>query len=261
VIQCCFHQAIFNFLGVISLSKHHRFVSRYRRFSEHKNAQYLAFAMRKLKKTNNIGQRLRALRKKLGITQANIAKRMFFSRNYISWVENGRVPSPRFVRAMELIEQAPMPTFEHSSVVQEEPFALDSHGGETEGAVTAHVIPLLSWAQAGTARAWEDLKEHEGFVGFNLLDPKAVAVRIRGDNMEPHFPHDTIAIVYPGWKAKSGDLVIARLKDGTVLFKRFHVDGNHCTFISLNSIYPPQTVEKSKVEMVLPVGGTYQSHL
>ncbi len=217
--------------------------------------------MKKLKNTNNIGQRLRALRKRLGITQTKIAERMCFSRNYISWVENGRVPSRRFVKAMELIEQAPMPTFEHSSVVHDGPYAPDSLGGETEGAVTTRAIPLLSWAQAGTAQAWEDVDGHERFVGFNLLDSKAVAVRIRGDNMEPQFPHDTIAIVYPGWKAKSGDLVIARLRDGTVLFKRFHVDGNYYTFISLNPIYPPQTVDKSKVEMVLPVGGTYQSHL
>jgi len=264
---------------------------------------------------------------------------MGFVRNYISLVENGREPSHRFIRAFELIEQAPIPYFEQPSVVNEdEPLAAtprgrikarrkelglsledlarltgykrsalanveEGHTGasekllrllakhldmpldelmggsdyprligaghtfgdqpniETEPGVSARVIPLLSWAQAGTAQAWDDVYEHEGFMGFNVRDPKAVAVRIRGDSMEPRFPEGTIAIVYPGWEAKSGDLVIARLEDGTVMFKRLHVDGDNYTFISLNPIYPPRTVNKSEVVKILPVGGTFQNQL
>jgi SOS-response transcriptional repressor LexA len=149
-------------------------------------------------------------------------------------------------------------------------YAHFSGSGRTHGAnpnvvtgpgVTASVIPLLSWAQAGTTQAWDDVYEHEGFIGFNVRDAKAVAIQIRGDSMEPQFKEGTIAIVYPGWEAKSGDLVIARLNDGTVMFKRLHVDGDHYTFISLNPIYPPLTVEKSKVEKLLPVGGTFQNHM
>jgi transcriptional regulator with XRE-family HTH domain len=285
-----------------------------------------------------IGQRVHALRKKLDITQAELSRRMGFVRNYISLVENGRNPSHRFVRALELLEQAPEPNIDQESVVREEPFEgsprgrikprrkelglslddlarltgyqksalrnveegharpsekllrlLSTHldlpldelmGGSdyphltgsgrtvgaqadiaTEPGITPRVIPLLSWAQAGTTQAWDDVFEHEGFIGFNVRDPKAVAVQIRGDSMAPQFPQGTIAIVYPTWEAKSGDLVIARLHDGTVMFKRLHVDAGQYTFISLNPIYPPLTVDKSKVEKVLPVGGTFQNQL
>ena len=297
-------------------------------------------ATTKLKIVNTIGQRVLALREKLDITQAELAKRIGFVRNYISLIENGREPSHRFIRALELLEQGPVPSFEHgsTSIVQEVPFASTPRGriklrrkelglslddvarltgyqkstihnveeghtrasekllgllathldlpleelmggsdyphlagaGRTMGAqanittgpgVTARVIPLLSWAQAGTTQSWDDVFEHEGFIGFNVRDPKAVAVQIRGDSMAPQFPQGTIAIVYPGWEAKSGDLVIARLNDGTVMFKRLHVDGENYTFISLNSIYPPLTVEKSKIEKLLPVGGTFQNQL
>jgi transcriptional regulator with XRE-family HTH domain len=287
---------------------------------------------------NNIGQRLKALRKKLGITQAELAKRMGFVRNYISLVENGREPSHRFVKALELLEFAPAPHIEQTSIVREDPHAGTPRGrikarreelgltlehmaeltgyqkstlrnieeghtrasegllrrlafhldlpldelmgwsdyahltgaGRTFGAqaniatepgITARVIPRLSWAQAGTTEAWEDVYEHEGFIGFNVRDAKAIAVEIRGDSMAPQFPQGTIAIVYPTWEAKTGDLVIARLNDGTVMFKRLHVDGDHCTFISLNPIYPPLTVERSKIEKILPVGGTFQNQL
>jgi len=287
---------------------------------------------------NTIGQRVKALRDKLGLTQTELANRMRFSRNYISIVEGGREPSPKFVQALELLEQAPVQNSEQTSMIREEThggtprerikarrqelgltlehlaeltgyqkstlrnveeghtrasegllkrlaFHLDlpldelmggsdyphmTGAGRTFGAsanivtppgMTARVIPKLSWAQAGTTEAWEDVYEHEGFIGFNVRDSKAIAVEIRGDSMAPQFPQGTIAIVYPGWEAKSGDLVIARLNDGTVMFKRLHVDGDHYTFISLNSIYPPLTVEKSKIEKVLPVGGTFQSQL
>lgn len=286
---------------------------------------------------NNIGHRVRALRERLGITQAELAPRIGFVRNYISLVENGREPSHRFIRSLELLEQAPLPNIEHASIVREEPFASTPRGqikarrkelglslddlarltgyqkstirnveeghtrpsekllkllskhldlpldelmggsdyphltgsGRTNGAeaniitepgVTARTIPLLSWAQAGTTQAWDDVYEHEGFVGFNVRDPRAVAIQIRGDSMEPQYPQGTIAIVYPSWEAKSGDLVIARLNDGTVMFKRLHVDGENYTFISLNPIYPPRTVEKSMIEKVMPVGGTFQNH-
>jgi len=263
---------------------------------------------------------------------------MGFVRNYISLVENGREPARKFIRALELIEQAPTPSSEHTPAAREDPFAASPRGrvkarrkalglslddvarltghqksairnveeghtrasekllrllakhldlpieelmggsdyphitgaGRTMGAeanvktepgVVPRVIPLLSWAQAGTTQAWDDVYEHEGFTGYNVRDPKAVAIQIRGDSMSPQFPQGTIAIIYPSLEAKSGDLVIARLNDGTVMFKRLHVDGDHYTFISLNPIYPPLTVDKSKIEKVLPVGGTFQSQL
>lgn len=207
---------------------------------------------------NKTGQRVRALRERLGITQTELSKRIGFARNYISLIENGREPAHKFIRALELLEQAPLPHSEQTAILREENGEYRTSG---EAGVTMRVIPLLSWAEAGTRQAWENAHEQEGYVGFNVRDPKAVAVKIRGDRMAPPFPQGTIAIVYPSLEAKHGDLVIARLKDGTVMFNRLHVDGNHYTFISLNPIYPPLTVEKSRIEKVLPVGGTFQNHL
>ncbi len=224
---------------------------------------------------NKIGQRVRALRAKLGLTQKQLEARIGFVRNYISLIENGRQPSQRFIRALELVENAPAPHIEHGGVVQDVPFApasgalyaqaAASHGFEDNGksgaGMAVSVMPLLSWAQAGATQAWDSAYEQDGFIGLNVRDPRAFAVQIRGDGMAPQFPHGTFAIVYPGFEAKSGDLVIARLKDDTVKFNRLHVDGNRYTFISLNPIYPPLTVEKSKIEKLFPVGGTFQCHL
>jgi repressor LexA len=286
-----------------------------------------------LKSVKKISARLLALRERLGITQSELSVRMGFARNYISLVENGKKPGPRFIKALELLEQAPAPHSEHASVIREEPFSGSPRGrikarrkelgltldelakrtgyqrstihnveeGHTRASerllrmlareldlpveelmggsdmphlvgarrtfgamadvdaapgMSARTIPLISWAQAGTAQAWEDVYEHEGIVAFNVKDPKAVAVQIRGDSMEPKYPEGTVAVIYPGREAQSGDLVIARLKNGSVMFKRFEASSDRFTFVSLNPIYPPMTVDRSEVEKIMPVGMT-----
>ena len=131
----------------------------------------------------------------------------------------------------------------------------------TAPGINARTIPLISWAQAGELQAWEDIYEHEGIVAYNSKDPRAVAITIRGDSMEPEYRDGTIAIIYPGFQAKHGDLVIARLADGSVLFKRLQINGNQYTFVSLNPVYPPIVIDKSKVEKIAPVGATQRTEL
>jgi SOS-response transcriptional repressor LexA len=199
---------------------------------------------------------IKARRMELGLSLDDLARRTGFQKSTIRNVEEGHShPTEKMLRKLA----------EHLDLPLEELMTGRTSGAEpnvlTPPGVTARTIPLLSWAQAGTTESWEDVYEHEGFVGFNVRDSKAIAVQIRGDSMEPQFPPGTIAIVYPSWEAKSGDLVIARLNDGTVMFKRLHVDGDKYTFISLNPIYPPLTVEKARVEKLLLVGGTFQNQL
>jgi len=210
--------------------------------------------------------RIKARRKELGLTLDELAKRTGYQKSTIHNVEEGHSrASEKLLRKLAEHLDLPIEELMGGSDYPHLTGAGHTFGAQanivTEPGVIARIIPLLSWAQAGTTQAWDDVYEHEGFIGFNVRDPKAVAVQIRGDSMAPQFPQGTIAIVYPSWEAKSGDLVIARLNDGTVMFKRLHVDGDNYTFISLNPIYPPLTVEKSKIEKVLPVGGTFQNQL
>jgi SOS-response transcriptional repressor LexA len=125
--------------------------------------------------------------------------------------------------------------------------------------LVARTIPLLSWAEAGELKQWDDVYEHDGFVAFNVKDPKAVALKIRGDSMSPEYPDGTVAIIYPSFEPKNGDLIIARLRDGSVLFKRLQLSGDQFIFVSLNTVYPPMPVEKKEVERLMRVGATYRS--
>jgi SOS-response transcriptional repressor LexA len=209
---------------------------------------------------------LKSRRKEMGLSLDDLAKAAGCQKSTLRNVEEGHTrASEKLLRELARHLDLPLDYLMDGSDYPHIKGAGHTMGDEpnvaTGPGVTARVIPLLSWVQAGTTQAWDDVYEHEGIVGYNVRDPKAVAVQIRGDSMEPQFPSGTIAIVYPGWEAKHGDLVIARLNDGTVMFKRLHVDGDKYTFISLNPIYPPRTVNRSEVEKLLPVGGTFQTQL
>jgi len=127
--------------------------------------------------------------------------------------------------------------------------------------ISVRTIPLISWAEAGEAEVWEQARAEGGATAYGVDDPAAIAVRIRGDSMEPDYKHGTVAIVYPSVPAKSGDLVVARLADGSVHFKRLQVAGDDFTFISLNPLYPPVTVPRAKVDRIAPVGVTQREEL
>jgi len=210
--------------------------------------------------------RLKVRRKELGFSLEELSKRTGIVKSALRNIEEGHSrASEEQLRSLASSLDLPLEDLMGGSDHPHMKGYAYTHGAMPNIAaapgIKPRIIPLLSWAQAGTTQAWDDVYEHEGFIGFNVKDEKAVAIQIRGDSMEPQFREGTIAIVYPTWEAKSGDLVIARLNDGTVMFKRLHVDGNNYTFISINPIYPPLTVEKSKVEKLVPVGGTFQNQL
>lgn len=54
-------------------------------------------------------ERLRAYRKREEISQEELAHRLGMSRNYITQLEGGRVPSPKVIRHFELLEASPLP--------------------------------------------------------------------------------------------------------------------------------------------------------
>ena len=54
---------------------------------------------------DSIADRVRILRRKLDMTQAEFAGELLISRDYLSQIENGREPSKRIVRSIDLLER------------------------------------------------------------------------------------------------------------------------------------------------------------
>jgi SOS-response transcriptional repressor LexA len=181
---------------------------------------------KKVRKFPNIDQRVERARRALKMTQEQFAEHMGFSRNYISMIEKGRDPGPRFVKQLELIERGLLMSENVSPgplLTKDEPAKSDrpmNYGGPYYG--MTDWAPILSYAQAGLPIP----HVHEGHEGprvkTDCKDPNCYVLRVEGDSMEPKFEPGDLLVITPMLQAQNGDLVVAKFADESVVFKLFH---------------------------------------
>jgi len=124
--------------------------------------------------------------------------------------------------------------------------------------MTAKYVPLLSLAQCGPEMSWTDEGyTGEGVVAFNCKDPKAFAVKLAGDSMQPKYDAGDTAIIYPSHEPKNGDVVLARLNDdhgGDVMIKLYSHSNGTVTLTSYNSaVYGPIVWPRAAFALIYPV--------
>lgn len=121
----------------------------------------------------------------------------------------------------------------------------------------AKFVPLLSMAQCGAMMAYDDSAyDHSGFVCFNPQDPRAFAVKLAGDSMQPRFEPGDVAVIYPSKPPRNGGVVIAKLREehgGDVMFKLYSSAGGAVTLTSYNPAYPPMTWPREAFAWIYPV--------
>ncbi len=121
----------------------------------------------------------------------------------------------------------------------------------------AKFVPLLSMAECGSLAAWDDGGyTGEGYLAFDVKDPKAFAVTLSGDSMAPIYTPGDVAIVNPSSKPRNGMVVIARLNDGhgaDVMFKLFQASGSKVVLSSYNPAYPPMEFSSDAFNWIYPV--------
>jgi SOS-response transcriptional repressor LexA len=200
--------------------------------------------------------KLRRLRKGLRLTQAELAALLGIHRTYLVLIEKGKkIPSPRLERAIfDFMERAerqtlsPQTLWADATAPRFSPFTLDQPA--------AKKTPVVSWAAAGTARAYEDLANQiEENVETDCKDPNSFAVIIEGDSMEPKFFAGDRIIFAPNLEPRNGDAVIAKLTDGRVYFKYFFrtgPEGSKIKLVSENANYNPMEFDRGELAFVYP---------
>jgi len=126
----------------------------------------------------------------------------------------------------------------------------------TEG-MKAKFVPLISLAECGPDMIWTD----EGYTGDGVLaidctDPKAFAVKLSGDSMQPKYDAGDKAIIFPSCQPFNGDLVLAKLKDehgGDVMIKLYQASAGNVTLSSYNPAYAPIVWPRSAFAFIYPV--------
>lgn len=96
------------------------------------------------------------------------------------------------------------------------------------------LIPFGSWVKGGKPHIPIELSQSEGPpVLTDCRDPKAFALRVLGDSMEPEFHEGDIIIISPDAEVNSGDFVVAII-DGETTFKQFKKYNNYIVLRPLN---------------------------
>ena len=116
-------------------------------------------------------------------------------------------------------------------------------------------IPVISMIQGGEEGYWENAYP----VGYgyrtikrpyDVNDPNAFAVEVRGQSMSPKYDEGDVIVVCPSKEVHSGDSVAVKLKSGAVMVKRVRFAGDMVMLESINPAYEPIIVSREDIDFI-----------
>lgn len=191
----------------------------------------------------NIGERVKAKRLQMGLSQEELAVRSKTTQQSIVNVETGKTKSPR-----NLLDLA--------KALNVSPEYLKD-GGESGNVSYIGVkeskgqYPLVSWVSAGCwLEAVEPYRKDEIDVWPETTvdaSDNSFWLRVKGDSMTSPVgftvPEGMIILVDPEREPLSGKLVVAKLEnENEATFKQYMVDAGRCYLKALNPHHPPTIV-------------------
>jgi len=217
----------------------------------------------------SFGENVRALRQKRGLKAKDLADAVDVSPSVVSAWENDRSGLPetptlfRLAKALrvsidELLSglDAEYDLIRHTGTGQEhEPELIDrditrgykKNDVPVVGDAEASTNGIIQWDNVGLVRA-----EIEAWVSraFSDGDPKAYALRVRGDSMVPRYFPGEIVIAQPRIQPRDGDFACVQLANGERLVKRVFRTSSGWVLRSMNEAYPPREVSNEEVHAV-----------
>ncbi len=195
----------------------------------------------------NISSVLKAKRKELGLTLAQIAEKIGVTEATVQRWESGNIKSLRHERIAKLAEDEPTaPTLPSPTI--------------TEDTVTFPVITSV-------AAHYDGVSIDESAAGEKIEVPRAYlkgrkaedfcAMRVRGDSMYPAFQNgDIVLVLRQSTMNHSGEIGVISYGDDEMTIKRInYVDGEDwLKLVPLNPAYPPRRIEGVDLESCHIIG-------
>lgn len=200
-------------------------------------------------------EKLRRLRKGLRLTQQELAQILGIHRTYLVLIEKGKkIPSLRLERSiLEFMEKAETQGVSPTDFLHKN---LMGNALPARSLPAPKQVPVVSWAAAGLAKAYEDLCNHiDELVETDCKDQNAFAIIIEGDSMEDKFFAGDRVVFAPNLEPRNGDAVVAKLNDGRVYFKYFYrtgPEGGRIRLVSQNPNYSPMEYDRSDFQFLYP---------
>lgn len=193
---------------------------------------------------STFGDRVRARREELSLTQAELAKKMGYkSRSSINKIELNQ-------RNMKQSQIAALAT-----ALDTTPAYLTGWNEEETQQHETFTIPVLGRVAAGIPiEAVEDIVDYEELSSDIFRDsPKSYfGLQIKGNSMEPRICDGDYVIVHGQDDAECDDIVIALVNGNDAVCKRLKKYADSIALVSLNPAYEPMIFTKEQIDS-LPV--------
>lgn len=208
--------------------------------------------------------KLRHAREAKGLTQAQMAKQMGYSKvsTYID-IEEGRSQMGEKMarKAADLLGLDVSELMDGSDHPIDRTPSVGTFGAvpdiQMPPGMKAKFVPLISLAECGPDMVWtDDGYNGEGVLAIDCADPKAFAVKLSGDSMQPKYDAGDKAIVFPSAQPYNGDVVLAKLKEehgGDVMIKLYQSSGGTVTLSSYNPVYKDIVWPRTAFAFIYPV--------
>lgn len=199
----------------------------------------------------SIGKRIKICREALGLTQAELAKKVGYKSNTtINKIELDINDIPlskvkEFAKALNTTTAYLMGWEEDEKQNQEKQTALPRKKGVK--------IPVLGEVVAGVPiEAIEDILDYEEITEEMAAKGEHFALKVKGDSMEPVFYAEDIVIVRQQPTADSGDIVIALVNGDESTIKKLKLTDDGLMLIPANPAYEPMYYTRKQID-TLPV--------
>ena len=176
--------------------------------------------------------------KDLGLNQADVAKLAKVSRGNVNhWTQGQGANGDNLIRLAIALRTTPA-------------WLVEGKGPEESDEILelgTSRVPLISWVQAGEAVEVFDPyakgSAAEWIIPAGDVGPRAFALRVKGDSMEPLIPEGSIVIVDPDVQPENGSIVVARFEDAMeATLKRLVLDGDEKWLKPLNPAYTARRI-------------------
>lgn len=187
----------------------------------------------------------------LQLNQGEFGERIGFSRNTVLAVEKTNKASERFVAQLDILERDP--EFQRLAEQRAPSFAKSTDLGNLR--IQEEYPPKYDTGRPEIDAVPREMGRHSrAEVYAECEDPAAFAMTFEGDSMEPRYVSGDILVLMPSLKPRNDDLVVAKFKDGNVLFRLYHQgEQNEVVLTSYNPIYPTMKFTGSQIEWIYPV--------
>lgn len=183
-----------------------------------------------------IGTQIRLLRKRMGMTQQELAGKLFVSQQAIGkWERGESTPNPEAIVTMSRIFGV------SADILLGESSVPASTGGTW--------IPVLGDVAAGIPiEAVEDVVDYEEIDAALAATGEFFGLRIKGSSMEPRIREGDVVIVRKQEDADTGDTAVVMVNGDSATVKRIKKESDGSLWLLPNNpAYDPQHYSRSEI--------------